>query len=220
MWLLAGGLLVGGGLLNYAISSFFPREYQQFLIFFAIQSISVASRFQMIAMKAKRLLLPLFGAPPNYLEFIANDNTVVYKTAVDKLNHEIVDNLNYDLVVYSEPGEKIVNKGFTTISTPELPTTLVPSNIRFILAELSANNQTIKLDFAGHNDNYYVVGNIFNSRFIDYFVHRYYKVDSLANYTLNIIDNNVNMVQISADDSIRLDKDTYTIIRKKTTNSS
>jgi hypothetical protein len=218
MWLLAGGLLVGGSF--YAFISFFPREYQQFLIFFAIQSISVASRIQMISMKAKRLLLPLFGSPHKYIEFIADDNTVMYKTTVDNLNHEIIDNLNYDLVVYSEPGDKTIYKWFTTISTPELPTTLVPSNIRFILTELIANNQTIKLDFACHNDNYYVVGNIFNARFINYFVHRYYKVDSLANYTLNIIDNNVNMIQIGADDSIRLDKDTYTIIHKKSTISS
>ena len=218
MWLLAGGLLVGGGF--YAISSIYPREYQQFLIFFAIHSISVASRFQMMIIKIKRTLLPLFGVAPKYLEFIADDNTVVYKTAVDKINHEIVDNLNYDLVVYSEPGEKIVNKGFTTINTPELPTTLVPSNIHFLLIELNVNKQTTRLDFKVHNNNYYVVGNIINARFIKYFVHRYYIVDSLENYTLSIIDNNVNVFEIGVDDYIRIDKDSYTMFRKKQTISS
>ena len=218
MWLLAGGLLVCGGF--YAISSIYPREYQQFLIFFAIQSISVASRFQMMIIKIKRTLLPLFGVAPKYLEFIADDNTVVYKTAVDKINHEIVDNLNYDLVVYSEPGEKIVNKGFTTINTPELPTTLVPSNIHFLLIELNVNKQTTRLDFKVHNNNYYVVGNIINARFIKYFVHRYYIVDSLENYTLSIIDNNVNVFEIGVDDYIRIDKDSYTMFRKKQTISS
>jgi len=220
MWLLAGGLLIGGGLLNYVISSIYPTEYQQWLIFCAIHSISVASRFQMIAIKVKRAILPLFGVSPKYLEFIASDNTVIYRTAVDKIDYEIMDNLNYDLVVYSDPGEKTVNKGFTTVSTPELPTILEPSNIRFILIELIANNQTIKIDFAAHGDNYYVVGNIFNYRFINYFVNRYHKVESLEKYTLNIIDNNVNMIEVREVDSIKLDKNTYTIIRDKSTISS
>jgi len=215
MWLLAGGLLIGGGF--YAISTIYQTQYQQWLIFCAIHSISVASRFQMIATKVKRALLPLFGVAPKYIEFISNDNTVVYRTSVDKLDHEIKDNSDYDAFIYSEPNDKNVNKKFM-LCNHELPVTLEPSNIRFIMIELNANNKTIRLDFTVHNNNYYVVGNIINSRFLNYFVNRYYEVKSLENYTLTIIDNNVNMIEIGVDDYIRLDKDAYTIIRDKSKN--
>jgi hypothetical protein len=217
MWLLASGLFVCGGLLNYAISAIYPIQYQQCLIFCAIHSISVASRFQMIATKVKRALLPLFGVAPKYIEFISNDNTVVYRTSVDKLDHEIKDTSDYDVFIYSEPNDKTVSKKFM-LCNHELPVTLEPSNIRFIMIELNANNKSIRLDFTVNNNNYYVVGNIINSRFLNYFVNRYYEVKSLENYTLNIIDNNVNMIEVREGDSIRLDKNTYTIIRDKSKN--
>ena len=219
MWLLVGGLLVGGGLLNYVISAIYPTQYQQWLIFCAIHTISLASRFQMIITKVKLTLLPLFGVAPKYIEFISNDNTVVYRTSVDKLDHEIKDNSDYDAFIYSEPNDKTVNKKFM-LCNHELHVTLEPSNIRFIMVELNANNKTIRLDLTVHNNNYYVVGNIINSRFLNYFVNRYYEVKSLENYTLTIIDNNVNMIEIGVDDYIRLDKDAYTIIRRKQINSS
>jgi hypothetical protein len=97
------------------------------------------------------------------------------------------------------------------------------SNIRFILIEVSFNdNKTIKIDFLQKNENYYIVNNIINRTFINFFLDKYCKkeleennlIDSFKEeeIILNIIDHNIEKKCIYfASRYIKFEKDSYEI---------
>ena len=65
------------------------------------------------------------------------------------------------------------------------------SNGKFIFTEITFSNEKIKINFKTDTYNYYLVGNVFDKKFIVYFMKRYY-FRIVDNYTIKIIDNDVN----------------------------
>ena len=77
--------------------------------------------------------------------------------------------------------------------------------------ELLYNNKTYDLTKALKP--YYVVGNeILDKKFIQWIMYTEYDIVNTEKYTINLIDNNVNMKQIDETNSIFIiNKDTYKI---------
>ena len=68
-------------------------------------------------------------------------------------------------------------------------------------------DSTILLNLFGNNYNYYVSGNVIDDRFLWYFLNKHYNLnlnEPLINYTLNIIDNNVNIYTITYPDHFEI----------------
>jgi hypothetical protein len=65
-----------------------------------------------------------------------------------------------------------------------------------------------KIDFSNNNKLYdfLVIGNCFDKTFLTYFMKKYYGVDVKDNYTLKILDNNVNTLLFESSDILRLDE--------------
>jgi len=64
-----------------------------------------------------------------------------------------------------------------------------------------------------------VVGNKFCSTFIDYFMHTYHKdfinkhdLQVPFNYTLNIVDHNINIINLTENNAIVLNENDYTVL--------
>lgn len=94
------------------------------------------------------------------------------------------------------------------------------SNIKFISVVVSYadNDYTIMLDdkLSGHN--YYIVGNCLTHNFIKYYLKTYLqvKVEQTIKYTLQVIDNNVNIVSLTHNDCLVINKDDYDIVKNRT----
>ena len=90
------------------------------------------------------------------------------------------------------------------------------SNISFILTEIIIGDKTIKIDFKTKDYNYYVVNNIFNEKFIVYFLNKYYSYEikdfqpeTIKLFTLNVLDNNVDMYEFDKNMNVKIQKDGY-----------
>jgi hypothetical protein len=90
------------------------------------------------------------------------------------------------------------------------------SNISFILTEIIIGDKTFKVDFKTKEYNYYVVNNIFNDKFILYFLNKYYSYEikdfqpeTIKRFTLNVIDHNVDTYEFDKGINVKIQKDGY-----------
>ena len=90
------------------------------------------------------------------------------------------------------------------------------SNISFILTEIIIGDKTFKVDFKTKDYNYYVVNNIFNDKFMLYFLNKYYsseikdfKLETIKRFILKVIDQNVDNHEFDKDMNVKIQKDTY-----------
>ena len=227
----------------------YPEKYNDLLIQCSFTVIYVYSNCQIQVNNILNKLQIFINTSPKLVEMINKyqnkdkvndidfiyDNQVVFKTRRSTLLNNI-NNLQlpekFDFLIFSEYKSQpntscIINKYITYF----LPTDLEPSyflcetsNIKFILSEIVVNNDIkIKINFVQNTDNYYIVNNIFDNKFMQYFLYKYYKkdleelnIDNLNDYdyTLEIIDHNVNKTSINFKTSkIKIEKDSYEILK-------
>jgi len=171
----------------------------------------------------------------NNIEFI-HDNSIIFKTNIKNLFNknngkvDIILPLQFDFIIYSESNNmnNIENKNINKLICYKLPIDLQNilcefSNIRFILIEVSfSNNKIIKIDFLQKNENYYIVNNIINRTFINFFLDKYCKKELEENnlmdsfktqeIILNVIDHNIERKCINFESNyIKFEKDSYEI---------
>lgn len=89
------------------------------------------------------------------------------------------------------------------------------SDIRFLALYLKNKEQTYIIDLFNKDINYYVVDNIFDSKFFKYYLKNVLNIsmdnDKLFSYTLELMDQNVSMVYLNETQSIVIKKDGYSI---------
>jgi len=155
------------------------------------------------------------------IEFISNGKVSFSisneKITNEKLKTNIVFVDSYDFIVFSDFSQDnlCINKKIQkSIENKNFDYEL--SNISFILSEIIIGDKTIKVDFKTTQYNYYIVNNIFNDKFILYFLNKYYlfEIKDIPNETiqyfkLRIIDNNVDTYEYNKDSNIKIQKDGY-----------
>ena len=118
----------------------------------------------------------------------------------------------YDIMIYTDYDNVSNNGKINKIIYNEIPENLEykESTATFILSEIVINNtkdsiqSSYKINFSNDKYNYMIVGNKFCRNFIPYFLRKHYNhiykehLRQLIEheYTLKIIDNNVNMIDI------------------------
>jgi hypothetical protein len=137
------------------------------------------------------------------IEFILN-GTVIYSVSKANIISDVVNFPTvYDFIIFSDYNFTIEN----TYINKKIQKQLLPSetkfdyeesHIKFFLTEIIIGEKTIKVDFKTEYYNFYVVDNIFNDKFILYFLNKYYssEIKDMNNeiiheFKLKIIDNNV-----------------------------
>jgi len=92
------------------------------------------------------------------------------------------------------------------------------SDVNFLLSEICIEDKIIKIEFKTDSFNYYMVGNIFNDKFIRYFLKTHYSKEimnlNIDNYKLKIVDHNVESFSIDNFDSIKINKNTVSFVNK------
>jgi hypothetical protein len=150
---------------------------------------------------------------PN-IEFIKDGEIISSYTTNQLGNNDVVTEipLHYDFIVYTDFVDK------TTVNNVIYKT--LPSNycyflsdVKFFFVELQYEGDETRLPIALKNDNYnyYVVNNVLDATFLDYFIKRHYPeiYDKNKSYLLDILDHNVNKITIDANHSLQFMMDGY-----------
>jgi hypothetical protein len=91
------------------------------------------------------------------------------------------------------------------------------SEIVFIALYLNYNDVRYNINLKTDDFNFYVVGNEINKNFIQYYINHIlkvsfmYKEENMASYCLELMDQDVNMLNLNATQSIIIDKKGYHI---------
>jgi len=158
------------------------------------------------------------------IEFVYNEN--VFRLAnINEITNEKLTRLNvsftYDFIIYShyDVSSQITNKIiFYKFPNKEDLMNHEKSNIKFILSELVIGDKIIKIDFKTDTYNYYLANNVFEQRFLKYFVKKYYfdKIKDLENIeekldsmSLKIIDHNASTETFDKENILKICKQNY-----------
>jgi len=111
---------------------------------------------------------------------------------------------DFDFMIYSDnTPDKII---YTKI--PLEPRKKELCNFSFISVSVQIKDKTYLIKF----ENYYIVGNTINKYVISYLIKQQYSISQdIVDYSLDIIDHNVNMLELGPDDEITFELNTYSI---------
>jgi hypothetical protein len=138
------------------------------------------------------------------VEFILDGHVNFLATKEELLKEGITycNKVDYDFIIYSsyDKSNKIVNKTIFTTIPCETDFHYLTADIRFVLSEVEINDKTIKIDFKTDDYNYYIVNNVINHKFLEYFLKKYYSREIIEfhefekpfqDMKLKILDHNV-----------------------------
>jgi len=170
---------------NYLFKYAFPNRYNNAVITLMYNFIYYYSFCEMYYLKHFKSKIEFRES--KYIEYVKNGQVI---HAADSVGGQ------YDFVIYSQNNAKQLMKD---VFQPRL---CIKSEVSFILFNIVFTNgdATISLRLSGDDYNYYVCGNIIDSKFLWYFLNTHYQLNltqPLTNYSLNIIDNNINIHKVT-----------------------
>jgi len=128
---------------------------------------------------------------------------------------EPINKDNYDFIIITE--RNIDYNQNDKIHYTELPQLLEDykySNIRFFALDLTYKNETHSIDLKNENFNHYIVNNVLNKEFFNYYLTNVLDVEIDKNnfdYKVALVDHNVNMVELTPNDYLIINEDDYEI---------
>jgi hypothetical protein len=214
-------------LILLCVNNYRQYDFNLFMINSSYIFINLFSKFQVYFFKINKELNKIIEQCPLLLNFknivLSNLKTIVNEIEFIKDGTPYKKIINdYDFVIYSnnEDGnsERINKIIFTNKS--DISNKYELSNIKFMLLELKVGDKlSFIIDLKKTNYNFYIVGNIFNLKFFEYYVKSIMNENVVFNdedkITLNILDQNVNNHDIELkpkNQSILLEKSDYKTI--------
>jgi hypothetical protein len=153
--------------------------------------------------------------------FDTSSDIIVFKKDLDKieLNKRDLDKIELDnpvVILMFNTNKKILyelepenwNKPFDL------------SEITFIALYLNYNNVRYQINLKTDKYNYYLVGNVINKFFLQYYINTVlnnnnFTIDDKKSYSLELMDHEVNMIYLDIEDSIIIEKNSYHINKGK-----
>jgi hypothetical protein len=95
------------------------------------------------------------------------------------------------------------------------------SKITFIALYLNYNDARYNINLKTEAFNYYLVGNIIDKQFVQYYINNIlklpfnYEKEDMLSYQLELMDHEVNMISLNDCQSIIIEKDSYQILNEK-----
>jgi hypothetical protein len=139
--------------------------------------------------------------------YIENEDNIKFiENKCNKLNYSgliLLDHLDYESRVNYVFYEKFPNSFDYKVS-----------NVKFIAIDLNFNNKNYLINLKDSNYNYYIVNNSLNIFFFKYYIKNILKIDFKDDdfdYSVNIIDNDVNMINLLPYQSIIINENDYKI---------
>ena len=98
------------------------------------------------------------------------------------------------------------------------------SKITFIALYLNYNDARYNINLKTEAFNYYLVGNIIDKQFVQYYINNIlklpfnYEKEDMLSYQLELMDHEVNMISLNACQSIIIEKDSYQVLNETNIN--
>jgi hypothetical protein len=119
------------------------------------------------------------------------------------------------MIIFNDTTDNVTNKICYYKPYENVTSQYDISNVSFISFKviLESNEYNIKLSSPEYN--FYIVGNEINRQWFKYYFNKYLNINLMdyVEYTIEIVDENVNFVYISYNDSIKFEKESYEIIK-------
>ena len=213
-------------LLDDYLKRTYPKRYEDFLVTVSYNLIYVYSKAQIFYMNIVKTVNKKIEETPkllklkNDLDLLLNqkNGTVIMIECIK--NGILSDNLSTtecDFALYSrlDDSNKCLNKKIVYDLDESIDVYDV-SDIKFLLVELKNGDDTYKIDLKTEAYNFYIVGNKFTKQFFQYYLNEILKItESFDNFSLHIIDHEVNTVELDFSDEnahILLEKTGYKML--------
>jgi hypothetical protein len=134
---------------------------------------------------------------------------------VDKYNYKIVS-LHLDEKIFKCILTNERKLEFISLDNPLAG--FEESNIRFVSIIVKYNEKQITINLKDGKNNYYIVNNEIDKQFVQYYLENILGVaidKSNFKYNIVLVDDNVNFIELTDEDSIIIQKDNYIINLKK-----
>ena len=210
-------------LLDDYLKRTYPKRYEDFLVTVSYNLIYVYSKAQIFYMNIVKTVNKKIEETPkllklkNDLDLLLNkkNGTVIMIECIK--NGILSDNLSMtecDFALYSrlDDSNSCLNKKIVYDLDESIDVYEV-STIKFLLVELKFGSETYKIELKTDAYNFYIVGNRFTKQFFQYYLNEILKItESVDNFSLHIIDHEVNKVELDFSDEnthILLEKTGY-----------
>jgi hypothetical protein len=199
----------------------FPDQFKNFAMNVSYNCIYYYSKCQIffikyisknpIYLKIMKTIESKTKSTENRLGFIFVKDNFHYNIDIDSPDLIVVGDLSKNPV----PKRIVYEQNYTDIDFEE-------SKIKFMLIEFTIGVNSYKINLKTDTYNYYIVGNKFTKDFFIFYVNEYllskydqHEINKEEKYTLKIIDNDVNSIDIDFTDqneSILLEKNGYKLL--------
>jgi len=185
------------------------------IICLAITNLLKKHNLILIPSPPPKLVFEIYGKGKNIKNILLHDN-------FNQLNNVLTDDLktnNIDFIILSDKSD--INNSFTNkIHYYKIPDSLdnisyTISNINFISIELTYNNKVYPIQLKNNIYNHYIVNNKLNSEFYQYYLKNILNIPISSdniNYNFQIIDQNVNIYELSCNQEIVIKENDFEII--------
>jgi hypothetical protein len=158
-------------------------------------------------------------------DFFSNDSTT-NENETEEIETEKSEIIDYDFIILNgEDNLKKIIKDIHLIKNDLDSKTDSPSIFKIepflykpLLCEFinGDDDKVIKIDFSDNNKFYdfLVVDNYFDKTFLTFFMKNYYDVDVSDNYSLKILDNNVNTLLFESSDIVKIEDNCISKVSK------
>jgi hypothetical protein len=144
------------------------------------------------------------------VEIIENDGTkYITDTALIRIDKETPS--DYKFAIFTQLNDKKIEKKRIYKTLPKVYD-CSETKYKFILVEIGYDDKILKLDLNTDTISYYVTGNEIDDVVIRYLVLEQHQVVLPNDYTITILDHNVNNIKTDNDIVIKFNTDNYEII--------
>jgi len=224
-------------LINDYLKHNFPEKYNSFVTNGGFSVIQFYSKMQILCNKlaaSNPTILHLANRMFNNshssmyepdVEFILDGRVHLLATKAEMLNEGSSFNKEavFDFIIYSNYDEvkQLVNKTIFTKLPCKDDFHYSVSDISFMLSEVEINDKTIKVDFKTNNYNYYIVNNVINHKFLEYFLKKYHQREIMDfhefekpfhDMKLKILDHNIDKQEFDFKHTLKINKNDYSKI--------
>ena len=150
------------------------------------------------------------GTKTNF-DFLTNSDTL------SDLANCLLENKDiFDLIIVSDKKDESeqINKIHYT-EFPQILDDYKHSTIKFFSVELEYKDTIHSIELTNENYNHYIVNNVLNKHFFKYYLTNVLNIEIDKNtfdYKLSVIDHNVNIVELTQNDSLIIKENNYELI--------
>ena len=164
----------------------------------------------------------------NFISIIKNgdvlENVTINQNNPSNSINDFFKYENFDVIIYHDFNKNIFTVTYNKNNIPYHLNECVYqyTNFKFIQIEVNIRDISFLIDLKTDNYNFYIIDNFIDSNLIIYILKTYYsnKIENmdnedLMNYSLKMIDHEVNVIEINNTDILYFHQNNYIITKKK-----